>query len=163
MAKISKNIKHWVSIGKSRITFMRALRELGLPAGRYFSCIQRIGPGKKFPTAQAAYEWIVRKEQEKLLPKLSANDRLLARYAQERAVVISHYTGGTNLCPQCGEGRARALCIDHVNGDGASERKKVPSQQLYRKIISAGFPARYQVLCHNCNICKYHETDKRKK
>ena len=61
-------------------------------------------------------------------------------------------------CNCCGEDNPYFLAIDHVNNDGAAERRKV-GQGLrglrhVKKEIKAGRSDRYQTLCHNCNLGK---------
>lgn len=54
-------------------------------------------------------------------------------------------------CLHCGFSDPRALHIDHVNGDGAEERRQTgnAAAALY-KLVKAD-PSRYQLLCANCN------------
>ena len=67
--------------------------------------------------------------------------------------VINGYGG---KCACCGEKQIEFLSVDHANGDGAEERrklgKKINSGALYRMIIRENFPDRYQILCFNCNM-----------
>ena len=64
--------------------------------------------------------------------------------------------GYGHKCACCGEIRFEFLSFDHVENDGAKERrekgKKMNSGSLYRLIIKEGFPKRYQILCYNCNM-----------
>lgn len=65
--------------------------------------------------------------------------------------IFDHY-GRECVC--CGETEPMFLTIDHVNGDGASQRKDLRSgvsTSFYRWIIKKGFPDDLQVLCYNCN------------
>lgn len=77
-------------------------------------------------------------------------------YTKLRAEVVAAY-GGKCVC--CGEDESIFLAIDHVNNDGALERRnntgtrKCGPTFLYM-IRREGFPARYQLLCHNCNYAK---------
>jgi hypothetical protein len=59
-------------------------------------------------------------------------------------------------CVRCGMDNPLVLDIDHINDDGAAERKTgVHGWQLYRKLRRAGYPRdRYQLLCRNCNWLK---------
>ena len=68
------------------------------------------------------------------------------------------YLGGA-FCKKCGFSDWRALCIDHVNGDGYVDRKnsKISNPQTYLKHIQAKNGKGYQVLCANCNKIKVHE------
>ena len=72
------------------------------------------------------------------------------RRLRERA--IDAYGGA---CACCGEARYEFLAIDHIHGDGASERRKFKmtgGTDIYRRLRDAGYPKdRYRLLCHNCN------------
>jgi len=152
---MGKNVKHFIVINGEEMPFFKAMLAVG-NAGAYFSALTKIKRGV-FSGPQQAWEAYVAKKEA---PKLTASQGVLARYARERQQVIAHYTGGAMRCSQCSESRYRALCIDHVNGDGAEARKGRTSQQELRKIIEAGFPDCYQILCHNCNYCKYFDVDR---
>jgi hypothetical protein len=86
----------------------------------------------------------------------SQRDRLLAE-------VIEAY-GGICSCRRCDEVRPLFLTIDHVNNDGAAERRGLgdgPSPKskkgragvnFYRWLKKNGFPRdRYRLMCFNCN------------
>ena len=63
-------------------------------------------------------------------------------------------------CFTCGFSDVRAIQIDHVNGDGAAERKAARGTMLYKPMLKlftenpAEFALRYQLLCANCNWIK---------
>ncbi len=64
--------------------------------------------------------------------------------------------GGT--CRTCGFAEPDALHVDHVNGDGAEERRSLPNlhpRTLLRLVTES--PSRYQLLCGNCNCIKREE------
>ena len=67
-------------------------------------------------------------------------------YRQHRKAKVFDLLG--NKCVQCGERDVRVLQIDHVNSDGALERK-LTRLQLYKKVEAE--PHRYQLLCANDN------------
>ena len=62
------------------------------------------------------------------------------------------------VCACCGESHVEFLTVDHVNGDGAEERKKIgTSTNFFVYVKRSGYPRdRYQVLCYNCNCSKGH-------
>ena len=68
-----------------------------------------------------------------------------------RNLVIMGY-GAKCVC--CGDQHREFLAIDHVLADGAAERKRLSRHQIYRSIIANGFPAKYRLLCHNCNMSR---------
>lgn len=62
-------------------------------------------------------------------------------------------------CVTCGFSDIRALQIDHMNNDGAKERKSLGGQnfsgwRFYEYLIKNGLPDGYQTLCANCNMIK---------
>lgn len=69
--------------------------------------------------------------------------------------IIEAY-GGKCVC--CGENILEFLTIDHINNDGAADRKDNKhgsGGKLYRWLIKNGFPKEnYQILCYNCNCAK---------
>jgi len=65
------------------------------------------------------------------------------------------YSNYKPVCNHCGITDLRCLSIDHVNNDGASERKIYGvSVKFFRYIINQGFPDKYQILCMNCQWIK---------
>lgn len=72
---------------------------------------------------------------------------------EAKAVVMSHYGPACS----CGVAFLSMLTIDHIDNNGAAHRREGKNQgtHLYRKLISAGFPAGYQCLCWNCNFKKH--------
>jgi len=74
--------------------------------------------------------------------------------------VLRFYSGGLAKCVICGVDDMRALHLDHVNGDGATDRKSRTGSQraagsgFFLALKQAAFPSGYQVLCANCNAIK---------
>lgn len=59
-------------------------------------------------------------------------------------------------CVRCGFDDWRALQVDHVHGDGRLERVKLNNvSKLFHAVVAS--PARYQLLCANCNWIKRYE------
>lgn len=72
-----------------------------------------------------------------------------------KAEVLLHY--GTT-CQTCGQDDHRVLQIDHVNNNGAEERRRLGSgHKFYRHLRREGWPSGYQTLCANCNLIKHAE------
>lgn len=69
--------------------------------------------------------------------------------------VIDAYGG---KCACCGENTIEFLTVDHINNDGAEDRKGNGNKlggKLYRWLIKNNFPqGMYQILCYNCNCAK---------
>ena len=72
-------------------------------------------------------------------------------YRRAKAEVFERYG---SACKCCGETEPMFLTIDHVNNDGGGRYRKDRGYAMYQKIIDEGFPAKYQVLCWNCNTGK---------
>ena len=87
-------------------------------------------------------------------PERYRNKRVYARDTRVtmRGKVLTLYGG---KCECCGETDERVLTIDHINGDGAIERRAgiaSASLRFYAKLLSLGYPnGRYRLLCMNCN------------
>lgn len=63
---------------------------------------------------------------------------------------------GGYRCVCCGETHSAFLSIDHVNNDGCKHRKTIGrGSNIYAWLSANGFPAGFQVLCHNCNHGKH--------
>jgi len=78
---------------------------------------------------------------------------------KRRFEVLSHYSVGEPRCARCGFTDLRALCIDHINGDGAQHRRETPnaSKDIYSWLKKNNYPEGFQVLCMNCNWIKRSE------
>ncbi len=73
-------------------------------------------------------------------------------------VVLSHYGQKCNCSCGCQVTNRNHLTIDHINNDGAEQRRASGSNgghANYRRIIKANFPTDLQVLCWNCNCAKH--------
>lgn len=67
-------------------------------------------------------------------------------------------------CIKCGFSDPRALQIDHINGDGATDRKTI-TKLFYKVVIESILKGenKYQLLCANCNWIKRVENKEYKK
>jgi len=74
-----------------------------------------------------------------------------------RNAVFAAYGGYTCNC--CGETESLFLSIDHINNDGAEERKSGKyngsGSAFYGWLRKNKFPSGYQVLCMNCQVGKH--------
>lgn len=73
------------------------------------------------------------------------------RAESHRALRQKAFDGYGGCCNCCGENVFEFLALDHVNGGGREERKKLSTAQIATKVIRLGYPSDYRVLCHNCN------------
>lgn len=70
-------------------------------------------------------------------------------YQKRRRAVLTLYG---HRCDCCGETRLEFLAIDHRNGGGHSERRRLSASSLWTRLLRLGTPhPNYRVLCHNCN------------
>lgn len=63
-----------------------------------------------------------------------------------------------NKCVKCSITNKRILQVDHIDGNGAAERKtlgRFATEKIYYRILN-GYPG-YQLLCANCNWDKRTE------
>ncbi len=84
---------------------------------------------------------------------LSCNQKRSRESAELRGQILVAYGG---RCKCCGESEPLFLNIDHVNNDGAQERRAGKSRGIsfYRRVVQSGFPNTYQLLCFNCNCTR---------
>lgn len=72
--------------------------------------------------------------------------------------ILAHYSkSAIPRCLTCGEENLVLLTIDHINGNGALERRKLGKKggiDFYIWLKKNKFPSGYQVLCYNCNWAK---------
>jgi len=78
-------------------------------------------------------------------------------YQKLKYDVLSFYSGGDKPhCVLCKEERMDCLSIDHINNDGAVERRKVKKYNygFYQYLKANAYPKGYQTLCMNCQFIK---------
>jgi len=104
----------------------------------------------------------IRERNKKRMRKLRANKEFRdVQNAKRRAIhhknkflVIHHYSNGTMQCECCGIDYIEFNTIDHPNGGGQAERRKIkrsPGRDFYAWLIREDFPPRYRIKCFNCN------------
>ena len=66
---------------------------------------------------------------------------------------------GGYICKCCGEDEPMFLSIDHIDNNGAAERKsglyRASGTAFYQWLRKQKFPSGYQVLCMNCQVGKH--------
>ena len=73
---------------------------------------------------------------------------------RRKSEMFAAYGGSHCSWPGCPVTDPDMLEIDHVNNDGAEDRKKNGSKMLYR-LRREGYPAGYQVLCGSHHLKKH--------
>jgi len=79
---------------------------------------------------------------------------------EARLAAMLYYSDGDPHCACCGEFRLEFLCLDHIAGGGNAHRALISGQKkgganFWPRLQRMGFPAGFQVLCHNCNMAKH--------
>jgi hypothetical protein len=107
-------------------------------------------------------EWRNRKlakatpEEADLIRKAEA-DKTRRVQAACKDQVFNAYGG--YICKCCGEDEPMFLSIDHIDNNGATERKsglyRGSGTAFYQWLRKQKFPSGYQVLCMNCQIGKH--------
>lgn len=80
--------------------------------------------------------------------------------------ILTHYGNGKCQCINCREERLDCLSLDHMNNDGASDRKinyKTRTSGLYKCLKAEGFPNGFQTLCMNCQWVKKAEYQRQRR
>lgn len=74
-----------------------------------------------------------------------------------RLEVLNHYSNGDIKCNCCGEINHEFLAIDHINNDGAENKRNGEPKGgigFYTYLRKNNYPEGFQILCHNCNMAK---------
>ena len=97
-----------------------------------------------------------RRERERIRAQLPEQKQ---RRLATKIEVLTYYGKGILACVICGEVRLACLSIDHIDNNGAEERKSRIKYgfNVYKHLKSQGFPKGYQTLCMNCQFIKAHE------
>lgn len=80
------------------------------------------------------------------------SDRL--RKDRDKLAAFKHY--GTK-CVYCGENRLIFLTLDHINNDGAAQRREIGitcGRNYYVWLRQNNYPPIIQIACFNCNCAK---------
>ena len=88
------------------------------------------------------------------------NRKLRRNYQREHRMAALETLG--KVCVKCGFSDIRALQIDHMNGGGQKEIKRLGSRtKLYKLVIQSVLNKenKYQLLCANCNWIKRYENN----
>ena len=56
------------------------------------------------------------------------------------------------VCVRCGFDDIRALTLDHINNNGAEERKALGERGVYRRAVEKYQPEEYRIICMNCQF-----------
>jgi len=104
--------------------------------------------------------WLVQQEgiRERTQKWRADNADLLSQKARAKRDAITEKVFDLlgDKCVLCGISDRDVLTVDHVNGDGNSDRKTTASQSLKRKLVRGERdPSEFRILCHSCQISAY--------
>lgn len=87
---------------------------------------------------------------------LRANVRKRQRHKESRPRLVTELGG---KCSICGFDNPKSLVVDHINGGGRVERRKMGGHKFYWHYLNHLDEARkkLQVLCSNCNMIKWYD------
>jgi len=88
---------------------------------------------------------------------LEGNITRQRRYALKKRAEVLEALG--NQCVVCGITDPRVLQIDHVNGGGTQEHRKIKSRTIFLRKVLDDQEGLYQLLCANCNWIKRFENN----
>lgn len=74
--------------------------------------------------------------------------------------ILTHYGNGKLACVRCGFSDIRALSLDHIDSNGAQERRDFGyqcSHPNFLRLKRENYPSGYQTLCMNCQWIKREE------
>ncbi len=121
---------------------------------------------QKHPGLKAKWnkDWIANNSERYNASKFIYRERL-------KREVFEHYGHGVVECVQCGFSQLDALCLDHINNDGAEQRRLLgissrgsnSGQRTYEALKKADYPEGIQILCANCNMIKELERKRQKR
>ena len=88
--------------------------------------------------------------------------KFIYRERTKREVLLHYSKNGKIECAKCGFSIIDALCLDHINNDGAAQRRllKISGRGIgsgmntYEAFKKHGYPEGLQILCANCNLIK---------
>ena len=111
--------------------------------------------------AAKAYAKTYRKENPELTGASSSRSKTAYRQNLRHRVLDMY----DRKCNRCGyNDNILALQLDHVNGNGAEERRKLGSQWcVYERALQPEHRTEYQILCANCNSIKRVENKEYKR
>lgn len=85
--------------------------------------------------------------------KAKTPNRRTERFTEEHAKLKQKiFKMFKNKCNMCGEKDPLVLQVDHVNGGGSKQRKKMNALYRYKHVLQN--VEQYQLLCANCNTRK---------
>ena len=133
-------------------------REKRLKWQREYSRELRKDPEYRAKKAKWNKEWIQNNRERYNAAKYVYREKLKIK-------VLAMFSGGKVCCAECGEGDVDVLCLDHINDNGADDRRNLKvsgrgqgaGTRMYEAVLREGITDGLQVLCFNCNTKKEAE------
>lgn len=125
---------------------------------------------KKWRNSEKGKQWILKNRKKRLQFTRNWRERnrkyylqLQRNYNRKNRMKIIEVLGGK--CIKCGFSDWRALQIDHINGGGNREIKKMGTTNYYKYMLKniKENPNKFQLLCANCNWIKRYEKNENPK
>jgi hypothetical protein len=112
-------------------------------------CGRKVETGKTCETCKARCRNWIKDNKEYLLIRRKEDTKI------KREKILNAYG---NRCICCDETIQAFLELDHIEGGGNAHRRKIlkeEGKQFYDWIIKNNYPSGFQLLCSNCNACKW--------
>lgn len=94
-------------------------------------------------------------KEHRLKDKDKFNQDARVRFRNLKLEILNHYSFGEMRCACCGDNHVEFLSIDHINNDGAEQRKEHGKGASFHYWLKRNnYPEGYQVLCYNCNCSR---------
>jgi 5-methylcytosine-specific restriction endonuclease McrA len=118
----------------------------------------------KYKSKPGIKEYYAKKNREWIAKNRDKYNQAKSKYRfKVKLEVLMHYSKGSLSCAICGYNEdIDALCLDHINDDGAAHRKELGCSSrndkggttIYERFKAKGPFEGLQVLCFNCNAIK---------
>jgi hypothetical protein len=112
------------------------------------------------PNCKLCYMKVTKAFYRKNREKIRAKENPLNRERRKNLRLATFAAYGGAVCACCGERELAFLTLDHIENNGAAERRKIAGRAnaagiwTYTWLAKRCFPPGYQVLCMNCNFGK---------
>lgn len=133
--------------------FVKKCRKCGTETAEFYIR----GNGKPHSRCKACYKGSVKAYAERNREQVLAKAKRYGAEKRKRIKDATFAAYGGYVCACCGETEQKFLTLDHVNNDGAAQRRAMYGNRqaagyvTYAWLARKGFPSGCQVLCMNCN------------
>jgi hypothetical protein len=105
------------------------------------------------------HEEVKAKKRESMRLLRAKNPEKYAKHSRDAKVKIrrSVLDAFGRSCAICGFSDERALTLDHILNNGASERKELGERVVYYRALKLEYKSEYRILCMNCQFIERHK------